>query len=182
MKFDKKKYVFGFICENKNHWTCFYVHLDSSIVYYINPQGEKQAQKNKFFKNWKKFSSSNKYLSPRTSTPLDRSLNGEFLDVPDLFDFNYKAYDLRHLNEELSQKLKEIRNKNDAIEVLLNEIIFLKHDYGQKLKMHKTEKEYLEIALRKKSTDLDSIKKEYESNEIDQNKIYSELEVKLRET
>ena len=44
--------IFGFIHEDKNHWTCCYIDLNSNKMFYINPKGEDQEQKLKYFENW----------------------------------------------------------------------------------------------------------------------------------
>ena len=52
-KMEDFEYLFGFICLENVHWTCFYIDLKKNLFYYIDPKGENELSKYQSFENWR---------------------------------------------------------------------------------------------------------------------------------
>lgn len=126
-KFDKYKKIFGFINENMNHWTCFLVDSDNSVIFYLDPYGEKDINKNKLVNNWSKYSKTFSFFSQRKwrteliKHPIQKDsincgvyvsfflkflLNGREVEFEDSID------DLKKLRIEMNFTLKKNSVKN----------------------------------------------------------------------
>lgn len=121
------KTIFGFINENRIHWTCFLINTQDNTILYLDPQGENEQNKDKLLNNWKNFCKSipvflnKKWKIETINHSIQRDSNNcgvyvcQFLKLllkgKELF-FEDSPDDLKKLREEINLTFKKNSLKN----------------------------------------------------------------------